>query len=87
MAEKTTEVQSVEITKLKEAVAKMKQEASKAANRVESLSKIIIQERQTLQTRMEKVRLRERKRRGKRGWLRFDLEREKKGGRGERGRL
>merc|ERR1719481_15371 len=56
MAEKTVEVQNVEITKLKEAVAKMKQEASKAANRVESLSKIIIQERQTLQTRMEKVR-------------------------------
>jgi hypothetical protein len=41
---------------LKEAVAKMKQEASKAASRVESLSKIIVSERQTLQTRMEKVR-------------------------------
>ena len=56
-AEKMVENQNAEMSKLKEAVAKMKQEASKAANRVESLSKIIIQERQTLQTRMEKVRI------------------------------
>merc|ERR550534_530554 len=55
-AEKTIDVQGVEISKLKEAVAKMKQEASRAANRVESLSKIIVQERQMLQARMEKVR-------------------------------
>ena len=56
MAEKTVGMQQVEMSKLKEAVAAMKSEASKAANRVESLSKIIIQERQTLQARMEKVR-------------------------------